>query len=107
MDRIEFLSLADDCMTRVADWLEAFDPDEVDFSTTDGVVSIEFPDAKRYILNRQTAASQMWLAAGAHAWHFNWNAETETWHDDREGGELLARIAEVISTKIGRPVELG
>jgi len=39
----EYLHLADTCLARVATWLEDFDPDEVDFSTTDGMVSIEFP----------------------------------------------------------------
>jgi len=107
MDRTEFIPLADECMTRVADWLEEFDPDEVDFSTTDGVVAIEFPDGKRYILNRQTAASQMWLAAGASAWHFNWHSDTRTWLDDKQGQELMTRIAEVVSAKIGRQVKVG
>ena len=106
MDRVKFISLADECMQRVANWLESFDPDEVDFSTTDGVVSIEFPDAKRYSLNRQTAASQMWLAAGSRAWHFNWDTETKTWLDDKAGQELLGRIADAVSDKIGRRVEV-
>lgn len=92
-------------MAQVADWLEAFDPDEVDFATTDGVVTIEFPDGQRYILNRQTAASQMWFAAGARAWHFDWDAASGTWRDDRDGHELLTGIAEALSKKLGRKIE--
>ena len=58
MDAKEYQQRADACLAQVADWLESFDPDEVDYSTTDGVVTIEFPDRVRYVLNRQAAASQ-------------------------------------------------
>jgi len=105
MDRSEFLKLADACLERVAAWLEAFDPDEVDFTAADGVLKIEFPDRVTYVLNRQTAADQMWLAAGARAWHFDWSGEA--WLDDRDGAELYARLGEVMTAKLGRTVELG
>jgi CyaY protein len=104
MDRQEFLRIADACLARAADRLEAFDPDEVDFSTGDGVVSIEFPDGARYILNRQTAADQMWFAAGVRAWHYVYDPATGTWHGDKDQHELLARIASVVADQLGRPV---
>lgn len=104
MDRSEFLKLADDCLERVAGWLEEFDPDEVDFSTADGVLKIEFPDRTTYVLNRQTAADQMWLAAGARAWHFD--RRGDAWVDDKEGEELYARLSEVMTRKLGRTVSL-
>jgi CyaY protein len=106
MEREEFLRLADATMERVARWLETFDPDEIDFATSDGVLTLEFADKKRFVLNRQTAADQMWLAAGARAWHFDWNAAERAWVDDRDGHELLARLAEIVSQKIGRDVSI-
>jgi CyaY protein len=106
MDRKEFIKLADQCLARVVQALEPFDPDEVDFSESDGVVTIEFPDNARYILNRQAAADQMWFAAGARAWHYDWDADASRWIDDRDGHELLGRVAESISEKIGRTVTL-
>jgi CyaY protein len=106
MERKDFLRLADECLAHAAGKLEAFDPDEVDFSTGDGVVSIEFPDGARYILNRQTAADQMWFAAGARAWHYDWDAARSRWVDDRDGHELFERLSQSISAKLGRPVAL-
>ncbi|MDP6385038.1 MAG: iron donor protein CyaY [Planctomycetota bacterium] len=100
MDHSEFVTLADDCLNKVADWLEDFDADEVDFETTDGVVTIEFPDRTKYILNRQAAASQMWFAAGARAWHYNWDGSQ--WCDDRDGHPLMGRIREALSEKLKR-----
>ena len=106
MDRQTYLRLADDCLERIVNALEPFDPDEVDYSTSDGVVTIEFPDRVRYVLNRQTATDQMWFAAGARAWHYGWNEAKKAWLDDRDGHELFAKIAEVLSAKIGRTVTL-
>ncbi len=67
MEAKEFTLLADRCLERVATWLEDFDPDELDFATTDGVVTLEFADGTRFVLNRQAASSQMWYAAVARA----------------------------------------
>jgi CyaY protein len=106
MDEQEYLKLAESCLERVAAWLEEFDPDEVDFATTDGVVTLEFPDGARFVLNRQAGAHQMWFAAGARAWHYDWDAEQAAWRDDRDGHALYERVATVVSDKIGRAVTL-
>lgn len=104
MDRATFSTLSDDCLARVAKFCEPFDPDELDFATTDGVVTLEFSDRVRYVLNRQAATNQMWFAAGARAWHFNYDATKNTWVDDRDGHDLFVRIGEVVSAKLGRSV---
>ncbi len=104
MDQQEYIQLADACLDRVVAWLEPFDPDEVDFTSADGVVKIEFPDGVTFVLNRQAAADQMWFAAGARAWHYDWNGSE--WRSDKEGHELFAQIAESVSEKLGRTVTL-
>ncbi|MAF65211.1 MAG: iron donor protein CyaY [Planctomycetes bacterium] len=105
MSDAEFLLRADTCLETVAAWLEPFDPDEVDFALADGVLTIEFADGTRHILNRQTAAVQMWLAAGARAWHFDWDAAASTWREGREGRELLATLAESVGSQVGRSLD--
>ncbi len=107
MDEKQFTLLADQCLGRVAGWLEDFDPDELDFSTTDGVVTLEFPDGQRFVLNRQAAADQIWYAAGASAWHYDWDAEQSSWKDDRDGHALEENLARTVSEKLGRSVSLG
>ena len=106
MDPQEYLRHADACLTRIAKWLEEFDPDELDFSTGDGLVTLEFPDGARFIVNRQAANHQIWFAAGARAWHYKWDAARQTWIDDKDGHDLFARLGEVVSEKIGRAVRL-
>jgi CyaY protein len=107
MDQNEFLKWADECLGAVAKWLETLDPDEVDYTTGDGVVTIEFPDGGKFILSRQAATSQIWFAAGARAWHYNRDNATARWVDDRDGHDLYGRLTEVVSERVGHPVEFG
>jgi CyaY protein len=104
LDRRAYLELADAALARVARWGDRFDPDELEATSTDGVVTLEFADRARFVLNRQTATNQMWLAAGARAWHYDWHADRGAWLDDKDGHELFARIAEVVAAKVGRSV---
>lgn len=104
MNEHEYLRLADACLARVAAWLEDFDPDDVDFSMGDGLVTLEFADGTRFILNRQAATQQVWLAAGAHGWHYTWDAARGAWLDDKAGHELFGQLAAALSDKLGRAV---
>ena len=107
MERSQFLRLADEAITRVEDWLEDFDPDEVDFSSADGVIKIQFGGGPTFVLNRQTAADQMWYAAGVRAWHYVWEAGREAWLCDKDGHELFERIGTTVSDQLGRDVTVG
>jgi CyaY protein len=106
MDDNEFLARSDQCLGKVAKWLEDLDPDEVDYTTGDGVVTIEFSSGAKFILSRQSQMKQMWLAAGARAFHYNWDAARDSWLDDKDGDELFPRLAESISEQLGHPVEI-
>ncbi len=105
MDEKEFALKADACLERAARWLENFDPDELDYSTAGGMVTLEFADGARFILNRQSAARQVWLAAGPHGYHFGYDASKDAWLDDKDGRELFGRLVELVSEKVGRPAE--
>lgn len=104
MDANDFARRADECLERAAKWLETLDPDEVDYSTGDGVVTIEFSDGGKFILSRQAAGAQIWLAAGALGRHYDWHAAAGRWRDDKDGSDLFERLAELISERIGAPV---
>ena len=106
MDPQDFSRLSTACIEKVIEWAETFDPDELDYETSDGVVNLEFPGGKKFVLNRQAGNHQMWFAAGARAYHYDWDPERETWRDSRDGHELWAKIAEVVSDELGRPVSL-
>jgi len=86
--------------------LDEFDPDELEADSAAGVIKMAFADGRVCVLNRQTAAHQMWLAEGATAWHFERDAATDTWMDTKGRGPLHDVLAEVISNRLGRKVSL-
>lgn len=106
MERSQFLQAADAIIRRVEDWLEDFDPDEIDFETADGVIKIQFEGGPTYVLNRQTATDQMWYAAGVKAWHYDRDEASGEWRCDKDGHELFSRISSTVSAKLGREVTI-
>ncbi len=104
VDDIEFSRLADAFMNEVFESLLELDPDELDPDLAMGVITMEFADGSKCILNRQGAAHQIWLAYGATAWHFA--HENAQWIDTKGRGELRTVLGEVLSEKLGHPVNL-
>lgn len=69
-----------------------------------GILSIEFPDGVKYVINSHRAAKQIWMAAEREAWHFD--PKASGWLAARSGDELVSTIARVLSKKLGSPVTL-
>ena len=105
METNTFLQRSDVCLEHLEDWLEGFDPDELDYSSADGVIKLEFASGPQFVLNRHSAASQMWFAAATSAWHYTWDDERSAWLCDRDGHELFQRLAEMVSKRLGRTVK--
>jgi CyaY protein len=106
VDKQNYRRLADQCLERVTRAVADFDPDEVDYAASDGVLKIVFPDRPPYVLNRQEAVQQMWFAAGARAWHYGWDPARATWVDDRDRHDLFENVARLLAEKLGRPVKI-
>lgn len=83
--------------------IEAFDafPDELFAELAGDVITVEFADQTRYVINSHLAARQIWLAAERSAWHFDSDAEGR-WLDRRTGVELWSIIEQLLSKKLGR-----
>lgn len=79
---------------------------DLDFDLIDGVLSIEFDDGGRLILNRQEAAEQLWLASPEGPAHFSFDAQRDAWCDDRTSEPLLDALNRVLSDKTGESVVL-
>ena len=103
---LEFTKDADLFMTQLLDTLDEFDPDDVDAQLSMGVLTMEFQDGTKCIMNRQTAAHQIWLAESATAWHFEQDEATGNWVDTKGRGELMAVLSDVLSRRLERPVSL-
>jgi CyaY protein len=90
-------------LTRLRDQLDALDLDaEVELSM--GILSVEFPDGAKYVINSHRAAKQIWMAAERTAWHFD--PRGATWVASKTGDELYATVAAALAKKLGRSVVL-
>lgn len=102
----QFEMHADQFMESVLQLLDELDPDDLDSQLAMGVLTMEFEDGSKCIMNRQVAALQIWLAAGASAWHFDYDSDTDSWQDTKGRGTLKAILGEVLSERLGRSVTI-
>lgn len=69
-----------------------------------GVLEIEFADGTKMIINRHTAAREIWVAAKSGGFHFR-HAD-RAWRDTRDGSELYAALSRLVSAQSATPVIL-
>jgi CyaY protein len=99
MDDKEFASLAQDALTRIQSGLENAD---MDFETpADGILEIEFEGGSKIVINRHSAAKEIWVAARSGGFHFR--PTDGTWKDSRDGEDLYIKLARLISQQGGVP----
>jgi len=71
---------------------------EVDTETKGaGVLEIEFADGARIVVNRHTAAREIWVAAPSGGFHFRHDGKM--WRDTRDGSELFAALSRLLSVE--------
>ena len=71
-----------------------------------GILTVEFDDGVKYVINSHRAARQIWMAAERNAWHFDYVAADDRWKASKTGEELWALLEQVIARKIGGTVSL-
>ena len=81
------------------------DPDDVEVSTSDGVLRLDLRDGTRIVINSHRAARQIWMAAVASAWHFD-PGDDGRWHAAKSGDELRATLARVVHDRIGLAIRV-
>lgn len=79
---------------------------DLDFDLIDGVLTVEFEDGGKIILNRQAAAQQIWLASPEGPAHFDYDPQTDDWRNDRSGESLLDTLNRVLGEQTGESIEL-
>lgn len=100
----DFEKQSDAALVSLRDALDALDLNaEIELSM--GILSIEFPDGAKYIINSHRAAGQIWMAAERSAWHFDPTADGR-WVASKSGDEMWAAVAGVLTKKLGKEVRL-
>ena len=70
------------------------------------ILTLEFKDGTRYVVNSHRAARQIWMAAERSAWHFDWVSEKSQWIARKTGDELWSTLEGALSRKLGSQVRL-
>jgi CyaY protein len=100
----EFETAADAMLERIAGAVEASGAEcDCEFKGS-GVLELEFENGSRIVVNRHSAAAEIWVAARAGGFHFR--RDGPDWVDTRERRELLAVLSELISQQSGSAVAL-
>jgi CyaY protein len=71
-----------------------------------GILTLEFQDGMKYVVNSHRAARQIWMAAERAAWHFDYVPAEDRWVATKGGEELWTAIEAVLSRKLQRPIML-
>jgi len=100
----QFERVADDTLRALERALGDVDSIEMDLQM--GVLTIEFGDGTKYIVNSHRAAKQIWMAAERTAWHFDPRDQGREWRATKDGSELWSTVEGTLSRKLGVPITL-
>jgi CyaY protein len=113
MDDSAYQHLADAAFKRIERAFNDVDPDEVDCERAGDVVTLTLKGGKKCVVNTQRPTRQIWLAANARAWHFDWNDGASAWLDDKgqtnaDGSrlDLFGALRRIVREAVGIDVDL-
>jgi CyaY protein len=102
----DYDSLAQPELQRLIASLDAINSDDLEAELASDILTIEFADGTRYVLNSHRAARQIWLSAERSAWHFDFQAAKSAWIAAKTGDELWATVTRLVASKLGEPLTL-
>ena len=100
----EFEALAEGAIAMLERAIEACAPDLDTETKGAGVLEIAFADGAKIVVNRHTAAREIWVAARSGGFHFR--LDGKAWRDTRDGYEFFAALSRLVSAGGKTPVIL-
>jgi len=105
MNEAEFHKRAAVTLDRIEQAVENCGAD-IDFENAGEILQLEFANRSKIIINKQSAASQLWVAARSGGFHYNYDASTQQWRNDQSGAELFSELSRLVSEQAGESVRL-
>jgi CyaY protein len=99
----EFNQKVDDTLAAIEDALDICEVD-LDWDFAGGILTIECDNGSQVIINRQAPTQQIWLAARAGGFHFDYHPEDDCWIQGEL--ELFALLNQCLSEQSGETVKL-
>ena len=103
MNESEFDKKATDTLLRIEQAIEESGAD-IDFGAAGGILTLEFGNGSKIIINKRGAAKQIGVAARSGGFHYGYvNGQ---WINDQGGGELMNELSRLVSEQSGQSVNL-
>jgi len=99
----EYLALAEAALEAIEQAVEASGA-SIDTERSGNVLTLEFDDGGKIIVNLQAPMHEVWVAAKAGGFHFKYL--DGAWRDTRSQTELFAALSDYASRQAGEPVLL-
>lgn len=88
MNESEFNELAELTMIAIEQAIESCGVD-IDYDTISDILTLEFDNGSKIIINKQAPASQLWVAARSGGFHFDYDEASKSWRLDSDYAEEL------------------
>ncbi|QCP51235.1 iron donor protein CyaY [Trinickia violacea] len=98
----EYLTRAEAVLAAIERASDDIDAD-IEFERTGNVLTLEFENKTKIIVNLQPPMHEIWIAAKAGGFHFKF-VDGE-WRDTRSGQEFFTALSQYASQQAGEPVE--
>jgi len=79
---------------------------DMDCETVGDVMTLEFANGSKIIVNKQTPLRQIWVAAKSGGFHYKFDPAGDRWVNDQTGVELFQDLSRLASQQAGAPVNL-
>ena len=103
MNESEFDKKATDALLYIEQAIEESGAD-IDFEGTGGMLTLEFENGSKIIINKQGAVRQIWVATKSGGFHYGF--VNGRWINDQGGGELMSELSRFIREQSGEDVVL-
>lgn len=106
MNEAEFVDLADETIEAIQTAIDESGAD-IDYDEISGVLTLEFDNGSQIIFSKQTPAKQLWMAAKAGGFHFDYDEANQQWICDSGDKENLHTMLNRFSSEqAGEPIQL-
>lgn len=80
--------------------------ENLDYESVNDILTLTCPDGSVIIITRQSATSQLWLAARSGGFHFDMGEkEEDDWVCDSDGETLAAKLAAICKAQGGMDID--
>ena len=80
---------------------------DIDYDNIADILTLEFSNTSRIIINKQTPLSQIWVAAQSGGYHFDYDQESGLWCLNGDSNlDLMSQLSLYCTQQAGEDVQL-